>query len=65
MKQFDATQSEADRASKKGIVLSYMIPQGAVRIRFVLRDATTAHLGSFELPLERISGQPPIYSSPR
>jgi hypothetical protein len=65
VKQFDAMQSEADRAAKKAVIFgaSYTVPQSVIRVRFILRDATSAHLGSFELPVERIGGRAPVNPS--
>ena len=72
-KEFEALQTSAEQAeaTRKAVVLSieYEVPANAVRIRMVSRDAASGHLGSFELPVERIHGvagtRPAVQSEPK
>jgi hypothetical protein len=53
-------QSAAEAASpaRKAVVMNiaFAIPDRATRIRFVVRDAGSGRIGSFELPVDRIHG---------
>ena len=60
VKRFQAVQVKADYSgtSQKALILNstFPVPIGAIRIRFVLRDAASGRLGSFELPVASIRG---------
>jgi hypothetical protein len=72
-KQFEVLQTGAEQAGaiRKAVVLSidYEVPPDAARIRMVTRDAASGHLGSFELPVERIHGvagtRPAVQPTPK
>jgi hypothetical protein len=60
IKQFEALQTKTDQsiAAQKAVVLGvpFQVSSDAVRLRFVLRDAASGRLGSFDLPTARING---------
>jgi hypothetical protein len=60
VRQFEALQIKADQTSSTGkaVILgfTYLVPKESVRVRFVLRDGGSGHLGSFELPTKKIAG---------
>lgn len=67
VKQFQALQTKSDQSSTtpKAVILGadFSLPPDAVRVRFVLQDSTSGHLGSFELPVSRI-GKLALAASP-
>jgi hypothetical protein len=58
IKQFEVQKTKEDQATaaRKGVIVSFSfaVPRDADRVRFVLRDPSSGHLGSFELPSKRI-----------
>ena len=58
-KQFEVQKTKAEQATaaQKGVILSfnYVVPGEAERVRFVVSDGSSGHLGSFELPTKRIT----------
>jgi hypothetical protein len=60
IKQFEALQPKADQsgATPRAVILSasFAVPSEALRVRFILRDSASGHLGSFDLPTSRING---------
>lgn len=63
VKTFEAsrTKEEAAKTPQSAVILgaTFSVPSDAVTVRFVLRDARSRHLGSFELPVSRIKTASP------
>jgi hypothetical protein len=68
VKRFQALQTKADQsdATPKAVILGadFTLPPDAMRVRFVLQDSASGHLGSFELPVSRINKLAPSPSPP-
>jgi len=66
--QIQATQTKAEQAAPHpGAVLvniSFPIPQSASRVRFVILDPTSGHIGTWDVPVAQIAGSPPAAPAP-
>jgi hypothetical protein len=72
VKEFEARQTKAEQGgARKAVILgiNYAVAPDAARVRIVVRDGISGHLGSFELPVKQIHGmtqtQPAAGNTPK
>lgn len=65
-KQFEVFQTKAEQSSAapKAVIIgtAFPLPPDSVRVRFILQDISSEHLGSFELPVSGVVGL--LHSAP-